>query len=313
MVLLGMVWTGPARGQQSPPLADDELVDPDDEADEVLEDEETDTAKGPKRPGSGEPKPAEGDRRAQELEYLTKLRRAVTKEIRLSDDQTRAVMDLFRAHTEFVETYESKEPENTVDPKAAEAERQKLQEELREARQNRDRDRVMQLMEKLREGQSADEITRATRRFHQEVAAELDSEQQQQFREMVRRLYKQPEDPMEAARNRMRGIRTMRRVLDELELSDEQNEAVRDVFRQSMQAFGDPGRDPEQVIKMQEELKAKLLDILDDDQADKFEERMKYYEENPEAMPDPGRRGDRPTRPRPRTGGRGPAAPPTQQ
>jgi len=312
MAFLGMVWTGPARGQETPPVADDEAVESDDVATDVAEDEDPAAAQEQTRVEKGEKKP-EVDRRQQELEYLTELRRAVTKEIRLSDDQTRAVMALFKAHTEFVETYEAKEPEAVVAPKAAEAEREKLQEELREARRNRDRDRVMELMEKMRQSQPGDEITRATRRFHQEVTEELDPDQQQQFREIVRRLYKQPEDPMEAARNRMRGFRTMRRVLDELELSEEQNEAVRTVFRESMQSFGEPGRDPEQMVKMQEELKTKLLDILDDEQKVKFEERMKYYEEHPEAVPDIERRGNRPTAPRPRAGGRGPAAPPPQQ
>lgn len=313
MALLGMVWTGTARGQETPPLADDEVVESDDVAIDVAEDEDPAATEEQARGEKGEKKPEDVDRRQQELDYLDELRRAVNKEIRLSDDQTLAVRELFKAHTEFVESYRPEEKEESVDPKAAEAERQKLRDELREARRNGDRDRVMELMERMGQGETRDEITRATRRFHQEVAQELDPDQQQQFRDIVRRLYKRQEDPMEAARNRMRGIRIIRRALDELKLSEEQTEAVRDVFRESMPSFGEHGRDPERMVKIQEELKAKVLDILDDEQKAQFEERLEYYEAHPEAMPEPERRGNRPTRPRSRVGGRGPAAPPPQE
>ncbi len=313
MAALGLLWAGSVRAQEVPPAEDEEIVEPDDAAIDPAEDHEPAPAEGRSRPGKDAHKASEVDRRTQELEYLTELRRAVTKEIRLNDDQMRAVIDLFKAHTEFVEAYEPEESEKVVDPKEAEAEREKLQEELREARRNRDRDRVMELMAKIRQGEHEDEITQATRRFHQEVAGELDPDQQQQFREIVRRLYRQPEDPMEAARHRMRALRTMRRVLDEMELTEEQNEAVREVFRENMRVFGESGRDPERISQAQEEMKAKLLDILDDEQKSKFEERLKYYEEHPEALPDTGRRGNRPTRPRSRTEGRGPTAPPPRQ
>jgi hypothetical protein len=308
VTVLGLAWVGPARGQEAPPPGDEEALDAEDAATDASEDA------GPAASRDEEPR-EKGDRRQRELDYLAKLRRAMNKEMRLSDDQKRAVMELFKAHTEFVETYrpeESEEAEEAVDPKALEAEREEIRAQLREARRERDRERVMQLMQKLREGQPTDEIGQATRQFHREVAEELDPEQQRQFREIVRRLYPRREDPMRAARDRARGFRSMRFVLGEMELSDEQNQALRELFSETLREFGRSTDDPEQVARLQEEMKAGVLEILDEEQRVTFEERMKYLEEHPEAMPDRrGRRG-RPTSPRGRVGGRGPAAPPQE-
>ncbi len=225
--------------------------------------------------------PIAAEARQRELDYLSELRRAVLAELRMSDDQREAVMRHFKDHTEFVETY-APQPPTDAEKEAIRKRRQEVQRELREAVKAGNRKKAQEIGLQLRElQQQQDPLSRATEEFHEKVRGELNEDQKLTFASIVRRLYKYG-DPM---RERARGFRDMRRVLDQMNLTPTQEDAIRARYREAMAAFGRDGHDPVKAKAITDQLREGILEVLSENQRDAFLKQLETIEKQPEAAP----------------------------
>ena len=207
---------------------------------------------------------AQVDRQQDELQRLEQLRRAVIRELKLTDEQHVAIREHFRAHTQFLEQYEP-QPEEEKDREDARRQRQVLREQMRSL-------------------QTADPLQQATAEFRRLIADELDEDQKAQFRAIVNRLYRKDGDP---ARERVKGIRIMQLALDRVDLTDEQRAATRKLVGDALKRFVKEGDDLDRIGDIEQQLRDGILDLLSDEQDEVFLANVRSLQEEP----DTSRRG----------------------
>jgi Spy/CpxP family protein refolding chaperone len=229
-------------------------------------------------------------RRNHELHYLTNLRRAMTEELRLTDDQHRAIRELFADHTRFVEEY-TPDRATQKDSTDIKERRRALVRALRQARRDGDRSRVEALLAELRSLRPADPLRDATSAFHAAVAEVLDPMQREEFHHLVRQYYR-VERPM---RERAQGLRQIRQALDRVSLRDEQQAAIHRYFREAMEVFGAEGWKSERAEAATETLRRNVLAVLDEDQQTVFNAALEALDTGSEPMAPP-RGAGHPTR-----------------
>ncbi|UCG16606.1 MAG: hypothetical protein JSV19_00945 [Phycisphaerales bacterium] len=224
------------------------------------------------------PRQEQADRQQRELQRLEQLRRAVIRELKLTDEQHLAIREHFKTHTRFVEQYEP-EPTEEQDREELRRQRQALRRQIRQARASGDQQAVRALLEQMRSLQTADPLQQATAEFRRLVADELDEDQKAEFRAIVTRVYRKESD---TARERAKGIRVMQQALDRLDLTDEQRAAARKLVGDALKRFVKEGDDPDKIGDIEQQLRDGILNVLSQEQGEVFRGTVRRLQEEPD-------------------------------
>lgn len=237
---------------------------------DVAVDTETDDqpeAAATKTPGAPASPRSERAEKRDELTRAKQLLKRVRAELDLRDEQAVRINDLFEAHfetlTELIKDREHHRRENA-------ARIEELREELSRAQREEDRDAVGQIRGELRELLGADSGTlELDREFHAAMREELDEEQAEKYRELVRRVMSADR----AGLNKLREIQVMNRALREVDLPPQQRRAAMKHLR-GLKEILTEARDQgdEAVAQAIDDLREAILGELDEAQIAQFEE-----------------------------------------
>lgn len=229
-----------------------------------------------------------------EIRVVRALQKAVAETIELSEAQARVIGDLF-------DTYRERTQETVRQiEKGRDANRQRageLRRQLVEARKASDRERMRELRTEMREMSAGRlELQRAQREFDDRIVAELTEEQVGKYRGLAARIRGQAG----AASGPFRGIATIRRTLRQLDLSEEQEQRVRDVMRSVAGAFAERNEDSSAGDALDVDFRKQVMEILTPEQRARLTELEteapatldRGREARPGAAPGRPKRGD---------------------
>lgn len=151
------------------------------------------------------------------IDQLIRLRKEMKQKIELRDEQIGPVGDAFDTHMKNIRDWAEKRAESENS-----AQVQYLEDQLAEARRNRNRDEMRRIMGELREARGAGSIRALHVGFRSEVIRHLDQQQARQFDDLFRDVMM----PRQNVRAVLREMRLLRRALGSVDLSEEQQEAV---------------------------------------------------------------------------------------
>lgn len=262
------------------------------EADNTEVEVETEDVDQDSRPEAARGEPSERRRGRDETARVKKLHHLMRKEMVLREEQWTAINRLFEDHlkalAELAKEREAKRQKNAAQIK-------KLDEELAEARRERDREALRRLRRERGELTGADgSLMRLHRQFQAAVIEELDQEQAEAFRKLSRRVML----GQRQGGNRLREIQILRRALRETDLSPEQREATEKHFAGLKETLAQArGQGEEAIGKVVADLREAVIAELDEEQKAHFEEAEKRARESLERRydrrPRMGRKGER--------------------
>ncbi len=219
----------------------------------------------PPGPGGVRQRMGEWDYR-EELRTIDQLHEAVRKELDLSQKQIDAIDALFEQHHQATQATIKKIEQGSAD---YDRRSEQLREELAEARKTRDRDQMRELRMRMRELNAPRmEMRRAQRAFDDEVIAELDGELRIAYRRLAGRI-RRPERIPDPARLRTAAIR---QALGQLDISDEQQQQLRNPMHTLSKTLAEARRDQEARAAAVTEYRQAVLDILTPQQRDRFDQ-----------------------------------------
>ena len=224
-----------------------------------------------------------------ELQAIKTLRKAVRKELDLSDQQAKRIDGLFDEQVEKVKEIlrEQRERRRQDAGKVAEISRA-----LAEAARERDRDRMNELREQLRDLRSSDrELREARQEFEEALAAEVDEGQREKLRRLIAANW------LESISRRfgLHGFATMWRILREMDLGSEQRRSVLQVRTEFARELREARDEPERTADIESKMREKILELLDEEQKARFLDLEKERAERDKE------RLSRDRRPRPQT------------
>jgi hypothetical protein len=224
---------------------------------------------------------------------LTRLHKWMGEKLELDASQERAIHGLFQEHMDDLRSGVGG-GNSRDDTRDREKRLEELQQEMSDAREQRDREAVIEIRNEmrnlLRERQT--QLTARTSAFLVRVEDELADDQLTEFRNMVARLGLTPDAPTKESMQDM-----LRAVLStEVGLSAERREVIMDILRSSFLTM-DPGEQAEdQMSTVGRDLRAEIIGELTEDQWAKVEAYLKKNssqpsptderEDDPDGIPD---------------------------
>ncbi|MFH0981506.1 MAG: hypothetical protein V2A79_08205, partial [Planctomycetota bacterium] len=218
-------------------------------------------------------RPPEQDRDpvGDETRFTEQLRDAAMAELELDEDQQPAIAKLFADHLEAVKKMGAERPEKSESEDQRERLRE-LEREAQAAREAGDREEARRLygeIRKLREQTlKADtaELSRLSREFIDTVTEALEEEQVPKFQRLVRDIRARLEQggPMLQFR------RALRRVMTELDLTEDQRETVNTIVKDALKKSGRAEDHPEAVQEVMKQLHSGLRSELGPEFSDRF-------------------------------------------
>lgn len=222
----------------------------------------------------GDENPRKADRKskrptspAREMAKLRRLHEKLPRELDLDEEQAEIVDEIFEEYFDAMK--QDMEAQREARRSNASEVRELIQ-QLRAARQSGDDDLVSELrgqIAEMRTGNQDAEINHD--KLFEEIRAELDEDQLQKFEAMIKRL----DQPAPAA-SRYQGIQRIRRAAEGLDLTPEQQRDTREIFVQMQRDIREAGADPQATQEVEDAAIESILDILDDDQAEEFENKL---------------------------------------
>ena len=228
------------------------------------------------------------------LRMLDSFKKEIVGALDLDEELAGEVSELFDEHAagirEGMEDLRQQRRDN--------AERiRELVRELREAQANEDPERADELRQEivaLRQRPAG--ATPDHEELFDSVRELLDEEQIETFDEYARRFDERLSGPEEDAAG---SIRHLRRALDVVELSAEQRAQTRDLLSATMREVRSARHDAERVKELESAARDDIIELLDDEQAEKFQEALLKLarEEGKSPKREKRDRGSRPAKP----------------
>ncbi len=231
--------------------------------------EATDTDEGKKD------KPDEADlisAARRHVGLLTKLHEKMEAKLDLSDEQKRAVDELFRDHLKKLKDARSQRRADKAAAVRAD-EMAELREKMKEARDAGDKDTVNELRKKMRDilKEQRGGVTKGTSEFLGNVRDELEENQVKWFESMVRELgLDLDEGPGITVQQLLKAV-----LSPEIGLSSDQRKAVLDRMRGALLGMDSDARDAGDLDDISPQLRADLRAQLTEAQWTKVEEQIK--------------------------------------
>ena len=230
---------------------------------------------------------------AREMAKLRKLHQRVIADLHLDDEQKDIIDEIFEDY--FADLQEKIEAQRQSRRDSARQIRELIQ-DLRDARRDGDDESVKALREQIAEARTAIQFPPLDHgAFFDEIRAELDDDQMARLDLMIRQM----ERPNRTSA-RFEGIQRIRRAVESLELSPDQQRDTREIYLRMQREAREAGTDEQAIKQVEQSTIDAILDILDDQQADRFEQRLDELEReqhNADRMRSPnltpaGQRGD---------------------
>jgi len=224
--------------------------------------------RGARRPGSN------AGNRNRNVVLLEAFRDEVKRTLQADAETTEGIDEIFAEH---IEEAVAATQDSADDRKEQAVEIRDLVAELREAQRDNDRDRVAELRDQITElrKDAAVEQTVAVEEIEAAMHELLDEEQFAKFEQISRKYESRFIRSREAGDQALQRIRT---ALASLELTPEQRERCRSLFiefgRKVRQYRGDEARSLEEAAALRDA----ILDELDDEQAEVFENQLAELE-----------------------------------
>ena len=180
-------------------------------------------------------------------------------ELELSDEQRDEFEHLLTTHREKM-----RESWSVMRP---------LMEEMREARQTGDDERVQELRQQLEDARPNQDVM--IDGFLKDLEDSLTEEQLERLTKFRKRLTTGGDDKKSGAGD----VRNVLRAVKRLKLNSEQKEEIRGIEREAIGAYRKISRrDKEEQAHLANEVKSEIADVLDSDQVKEFEEQLKRLE-----------------------------------
>ena len=227
------------------------------EDDEEADDEQADESRDARRGPPAEVKERMG--RPSRTMRLDRLERMMKKKLELDSDQEYDLEQLFE---ERRETYQEEIEESRGDRDAQREMMRDVIEQMREARDSGDEQRMQDLRESMRDMRSGQKVDEITDEFVEEVEELLDEEQAEQFHELLSRLEPGTMRADTARKNPQLFYRHVKR----LDLDDEQREELEGLFEGVKEELRDRGSDPEDRDEISARFHEEVMELLSDEQ-----------------------------------------------
>lgn len=218
-----------------------------------------------------------------EIRATNQLHLQVGDTLDLNAKQTEKIDKLFAARLVELEKLIKKVAEQE---EAGSERMEEIRLELKEARDSGDEDRFRDLRDEMRQAHSAKaELRNSERDFNEKVIAELGEEQADNYRKLARRLRKWTN----LRSGGMDGMRSINHRLRQIGITKSQMTKVRDIAKVLGPRFNSTLENPKARREVVADYREKILEMLDDEQREKFDE-LESQDEAEASRPTMGRR-----------------------
>lgn len=213
--------------------------------------------------------------RGQDRDRYRRIMSDLPDELKLTDEQRDEYEQLLQAQRE-----EMRERWSGVRP---------LMEEMRKAREAGDEERIAELREELEQTRPSQEAL--FEGFFEDLQEILTEEQLERLAEFRRSLDQSAES---GGRGKAESVRNVLQAAKRLRLESDQKEELREIEREAIRAYREiPRKNSEEHATLAREVKAEIMEILDEEQGQEFERQLSRLSGRRDQSRERGERRDR--------------------